>query len=99
LLARSALYRGLSELLKGPVVAMLWVIPVAAVAVAALAVATGGWLLGPASWPERMLMAGGALTSLYTDPLFVAAGLAAIAAGLALHLLRRRRTAPVSVAG
>jgi TRAP-type uncharacterized transport system fused permease subunit len=69
---------------------MLWVIPVAGVAVAALAVATGGWLLGPAGRAERLLMAAGGLSLLYTDPLFVAAGLIAIAAGLAVHLVRRR---------
>lgn len=89
---------GEALLLRGPVVDMLWVIPVAAIAVAALAAATGGWLFGPASVPERVLMAGGALALLYTDPLFVGAGLAAIAAGLVMHLVRRRggRAVPVS---
>ena len=81
---------GEALLLRGPVTTMLWVLPVAAVAVAALAVATGGWLFGPALWPERLLMAGGGLAMLYTDPLFVAVGLVAIAAGLAIHLARRR---------
>jgi len=89
---------GEALLLKGPVISMLWVLPVAAIAVAALAVATGGWLLGPARWPERVLMAGGALALLYTDPLFVAAGLTAIAAGLALHVMQHRRGGAVSVA-
>ncbi|MDQ4034597.1 MAG: TRAP transporter fused permease subunit [Chloroflexota bacterium] len=81
---------GEALLLRGPVTTMLWVLPVAAVAVAALAVATGGWLFGPASWPERLLMGGGALALLYTDPLFVGAGLAAISVGLILHVARRR---------
>jgi TRAP-type uncharacterized transport system fused permease subunit len=83
---------GEALLLRGPLITILWVVPVAAVAVAALAVATGGWLFGPARWPERLLMAAGAIALLYTDPLFVAAGLAAIAAGLALHLIGRRAT-------
>jgi len=61
---------------------MLWVIPVAATAVAALAVT-----------------AGGALALLYTDPLFVGAGLGAIAAGLVLHLARWRRRRAVAVSG
>jgi TRAP transporter 4TM/12TM fusion protein len=90
---------GEALLLRGPVINMVWVIPVAVVAVGALAVATGGWLLGPAKWPERVLMAGGALALLYTDPLFVAVGLAAIVVGLAVHVLQRRRVrdAPVPI--
>ncbi|MCA1572270.1 MAG: TRAP transporter fused permease subunit [Chloroflexi bacterium] len=90
---------GEALLLRGPVLNMLWVLPVAVVAVAALAVATGGWLLGPTRWPERVLMAGGALALLYTDPLFVAAGIAAIVAGLAIHVVRRRREGGVLVPG
>ena len=89
---------GEALLLRGDVLNMLWVLPVAAVAVAALAVATGGWLLGPASWPERALMAAGALACLYTDPLFVSAGLAAIAVGAVLHVVRRRDASARSVA-
>ncbi|MBA2633085.1 MAG: TRAP transporter fused permease subunit [Chloroflexi bacterium] len=89
---------GEALLLRGPLVNILWVLPVAAVAVGALAVATGGWLLGPARWPERVLMGGGALALLYTDPIFVIAGLAAIAAGLAMHVVGRRRADALSVA-
>jgi TRAP transporter 4TM/12TM fusion protein len=84
---------GEALLLRGPVTAMLWVIPVAAVAVAALAVATGGWFLGPAGRAERILLGAGALALLYTDPLFVAAGLTAIAVGVVVHVARRRRAA------
>lgn len=82
---------GEALLLRGPVSAMLWVIPVAVVAVGALAVATGGWFLGPAGRSERILLAAGALALLYTDPLFVTIGLGAIAAGLALHVMGWRR--------
>ena len=85
---------GEALLLRGPVAAMLWVIPLAAVAVAALAVATGGWLFGPAGRAERVLMAAGALALLYTDPLFVAAGLVAIVAGLVIHVVGRRERLP-----
>jgi TRAP transporter 4TM/12TM fusion protein len=84
---------GEALLLRGPVTAMLWVIPVAAVAVAALAVATGGWFLGPAGRAERILLGAGALALLYTDPLFVAIGLTAIAVGVVLHVAQRRRAA------
>lgn len=89
---------GEALLLRGDLLSMLWVLPVAAVAVGALAVTTGGWLLGPAIWPERLLMGVGALALLYTDPRFVAAGLAAILAGLALHLVRRSRAGRSAVA-
>ena len=89
---------GEALLLRGDPLNMLWVLPVAAVAVAALAVATGGWLLGPATWPERALMAAGALACLYTDPLFVSSGLAAIAVGAVLHVIRRRAASARSVA-
>jgi TRAP-type uncharacterized transport system fused permease subunit len=85
---------GEALLLRGPLTTMLWVIPVAAIAVAALAVATGGWLLGPAGRAERLLMAAGALALLYTDPVFVAAGLTAIVAGAALHVVRWRSARP-----
>jgi hypothetical protein len=53
-------------------------------------VATGGWLIGPARWPERALLGAGALALLYTDPLFIGAGLAAILAGVMIHLSQRR---------
>lgn len=89
---------GEALLLRGDLLSMLWVLPVSAVAVGALAVTTGGWLLGPAIWPERLLMGVGALALLYTDPRFVAAGLAAILAGLALHLVRRSRAGRSAVA-
>jgi TRAP-type uncharacterized transport system fused permease subunit len=85
---------GEALLLRGPLINMLWVIPVAAIAVAALAVATGGWLLGPAGRAERVLMAAGALALLYTDPVFVAAGLAAIVVAAVLHVVRRRSATP-----
>ena len=44
-------------------------------AVAALAVALGGWLRGPVSVPVRVLSGVGALILLYLDPLWIAIGL------------------------
>src|SRR5829696_2459803 len=41
-------------LLQGPILGIAWTLAVSVVAVAALAVATGGWLLGPARPPERV---------------------------------------------
>lgn len=60
-----------------------------ALAVAALAVATGGWLAGPAGWIERALCAVAAAALLYLEPLPVAAGVTALAVAVAVHLLRR----------
>lgn len=64
---------------------------VGALAVAALAVVTGGWLLGPASWFERVLFGIGALALLVTEPAAIGIGLAAIGSGVAIHVTRRRR--------
>ncbi|HEX2883960.1 MAG TPA: TRAP transporter fused permease subunit, partial [Candidatus Limnocylindria bacterium] len=64
-----------------------------AVGVAALAVATGAWLLGHAAWPERILFGIGGLALMVTDPVFIGAGVAVMAAGLAIHLVGRRRHA------
>jgi TRAP-type uncharacterized transport system fused permease subunit len=64
-----------------------------AAAVAALAVATGRWLLGPAGLPERLLCAGSAVLLLYLRPATAIAGLALLAAALALHLALRGRRA------
>jgi TRAP transporter 4TM/12TM fusion protein len=44
--------RGEALLLKGDVLDILIVVPLAVGAVASLAVTTGGWLVGPASWLE-----------------------------------------------
>jgi TRAP transporter 4TM/12TM fusion protein len=69
------------------------VIPVAAVAVAALAVVTGAWILGPASWLERLIFAVGAGALLMTAPIPVVIGMVAVVGGLVLHVVRRRREA------
>jgi TRAP-type uncharacterized transport system fused permease subunit len=62
-----------------------------AVAVCALGVATGGWILGPANHLERALAAVAAIALLYLEPLFILVGAAALAAAAALHVARRRR--------
>ncbi|MGH8969695.1 MAG: TRAP transporter permease [Actinomycetes bacterium] len=70
----------------------VWTSVVAAVAVAALAVVTGGWMLGPAARPERLLCVPAALLLLYLEPLSVAVGLGFLAAAVAVHVVRRGRT-------
>ena len=82
---------GLGLLLDGGIGSILLALVTSAVAVAALAVVTGAWLLGPAAWPERALFAVGALALLVMEPLTIGVGLACVVAGLAVHLFTRRR--------
>ncbi|WP_219415085.1 TRAP transporter permease [Pseudonocardia nigra] len=63
----------------------------AAAAVAALAVVTGAWLVGPAQWPERALFAVAAVALLVMAPVAIGVGAVAILAGVAAHLVGRRR--------
>ena len=64
---------------------------VPAVAVAALAVTTGGWLLDRAGLPERLLCAAAAVLLLYLRPDTTMAGLAAVVVAVVVHLRRTRR--------
>jgi TRAP transporter 4TM/12TM fusion protein len=89
---------GRALLMQGPAGEIVLVLAVSSVAVAALAVATGSWLAGPARPPERLLCGAGGLLLLYLQPFWVAAGLALVAAGVAVHLLgrsARARATPV----
>jgi TRAP-type uncharacterized transport system fused permease subunit len=63
---------------------------VSALAVAALAVTTGAWLLGPARVPERVLCAAAGLLLLYLEPFWVGVGLAVLAVGVVVHLVGAR---------
>ncbi len=82
---------GANLVLQGSPLGALWTIAVSLVAVAGVAAATGGWIAGPAGWPERVLCLLGALLCLYLQPPTVAAGLALLAAALAINLVRRSR--------
>ena len=82
---------GLGLLLDGGIGSILLALVTSAVAVAALAVVTGAWLLGPAAWPERALFAVGALALLVMEPLTIGVGLACVVAGLVVHMFTRRR--------
>ncbi|WP_069167731.1 TRAP transporter permease [Nocardia altamirensis] len=79
---------------RGPVLGILWTTAVACLGVAALAVATGGWILGigPARPPARVLAAVGGLLLLYLEPGALIAGLVALTAAIGVTLLSRRRT-------
>ncbi|WP_431950834.1 TRAP transporter permease [Nocardia lijiangensis] len=78
----------------GSVLDVLWTSVVACVGVAALACASGGWLLGigRAPAPARVLAGAGGLVLLYLEPAALIVGLAALAAAAGYTLLSRRRT-------
>jgi TRAP transporter 4TM/12TM fusion protein len=59
--------------------------------VAALAVVTGGWIIGPAGWPERLLCVPAAGLLLYLATPSLLAGTALLAVAVVIHLLRRAR--------
>lgn len=87
---------GRALLLQAPLPEVLLALAVSAVAVAALAAATGGWMVRRAGWPERVLAAGAAVALLFLEPVSVVAGLALLAVALLVHLALRR---PVPVQG
>jgi TRAP transporter 4TM/12TM fusion protein len=65
---------------------VLWAVPVSALAVAALAVVTGGWLVRRANWPERALCVPAALLLLYLQPITIAIGLVCLVAAVVVHV-------------
>ena len=70
---------------------MVWTGAVGALAVAALAVLTGGWLIRRAGWPERLLCAPAAALLLYLHPLTMAIGAGLLATAVVLNLVIPRR--------
>ena len=71
-----------------------WVVGAAVVcslAVGGLAVATTGWMLGPAGPVERMLALAAALFLLYLVPTSIAIGVVLLAAAAVLHFVARDR--------
>ncbi|HLU56194.1 MAG TPA: TRAP transporter fused permease subunit [Pseudonocardia sp.] len=85
--------QGVGLLLEGGFGTVLVAALASAAAVAALAVVTGAWLVGPAGWPERALFAVAAVALLVMAPLSLGIGVLAAALGIGVHLLLRRRKA------
>ena len=81
---------GLGILLQAPLTTILWTSTTAALGVAALAVAAGGWIQREASALERGLAAVGGLLLMYPAKIADAAGFACFALTIACHLLRRK---------
>lgn len=82
-------------LLEGSALGIVLTFLSAAGAVGALAVVTGGWMRGPARWPERLLCVPAALLLLYFEPAVIAVGVGFLALAFAVHLLGNRRAAAV----
>ena len=74
----------------GPIGGVLLATAVSALAVAALAAATAGWIVRRAGVPERALCAVAAACLLWLEPRPVLAGVAALALAVAVHLVLRR---------
>jgi TRAP transporter 4TM/12TM fusion protein len=82
---------GVGLLMQGGTATVLTALVASALAVAALAVVTGSWLFGPARIPERVLFAVAAVALLVMEPLTMVVGVVAIALGVLVHLVGRRR--------
>jgi TRAP-type uncharacterized transport system fused permease subunit len=83
-------------LARGSVPEVAWATGVAGLAVAGLAVAAGGYVLGigPARTPSRVLAAVAGLLLLYLEPTTIAIGAGALAAAVLLAAIDRHRTGP-----
>ncbi|REF36240.1 TRAP transporter permease [Thermasporomyces composti] len=81
-------------LAQGPILGVVWATAVSVVAVAALAAAAGGWIVGPAHPVERVLAFVAALLLLYLEPITIGLGGALVVLAVAIHLLRRRLVRP-----
>jgi TRAP transporter 4TM/12TM fusion protein len=77
-------------LLRGDAGEIALAVLASTLAVVALAVATGAWLVRAAGTPERVLAAVSALALLYLEPIAVAAGAATFALAVVVHLALRR---------
>jgi TRAP-type uncharacterized transport system fused permease subunit len=70
---------------------MAWTAAVGALAVAALAVVTGGWMIRRAGWPERMLCAAAAALLLYLSPTTMAVGAGLLTLAVVVNVVMARR--------
>jgi TRAP-type uncharacterized transport system fused permease subunit len=77
---------------QGSFVGMLWTLAVSMLAVAALAVVAGGWILVATSWVERLLCVPAALLLLYLAPVTITAGICLLLVALVINLIRRSRS-------
>ena len=76
---------------QGSLVGMVWTLGVSMLAVAALAVVTGGWILVATSWVERLLCVPAAVLLLYLAPVTITAGIGLLIVAVVINLVRRQR--------
>ena len=76
------------------IVDMVWTGAVAALAVAALAVVTGGWMIRRACWPERVLCIPAAALLLYLNPVTIAIGAGLLAVAAVVNVVMARLQTP-----
>jgi TRAP-type uncharacterized transport system fused permease subunit len=78
---------------QGSLAGMVWTFGVSALAVAALAVVTGGWIVVRTGWLERLVCLPAALSLLYLAPATITAGIGLLFVAVVINLVRRRRLA------
>ncbi|MFF2088146.1 TRAP transporter permease [Nocardia sp. NPDC058176] len=86
---------------RGSAIGVLWVSVIAALGVAALAMASGGWLfgIGPIGTAPRVLIALAGLAMLYPRPVVLAFGAACAVVAIVTALLTRGRHAGTTAKG
>ena len=84
---------GMGLLMQGTAGTILMATGTAALAILALAAGLGGWIIGPASLPERLLAVAGSLLLFYAGVTSDVAGLALFALAIILNVARTRRGA------
>ncbi|UJW33950.1 TRAP transporter fused permease subunit [Saccharothrix sp. AJ9571] len=82
---------GSALLLQADFVTVLWVAVVSALAVAVLAVVTGGWAAGPVRWQVRALCVPAAVCLLYLEPIAIAVGVGLCLVAAVAHFVWREK--------
>ena len=81
---------GMGLLMQGTAGTILMATGTAALAILALAAGLGGWILGPASLPERLLSVAGSLLLFYAGVVSDVAGLALFGLAIVLNVARTK---------
>ncbi|MGA6163213.1 TRAP transporter permease [Amycolatopsis magusensis] len=82
---------GSALLLQADFPTVLWVAVVSALAVAVLAVVTGGWAAGPVRWQVRALCVPAAVCLLYLEPIAIAVGVGLCLVAAIAHVVWREK--------
>ncbi|TDD45549.1 TRAP transporter fused permease subunit [Kribbella antibiotica] len=78
---------------QGSFIGMVWTLAVSMLAVAALAVVTGGWIFVATTWIERALCVPAALLLLYLAPVTISVGIGLLLVAVVINVVRRQRLA------